>query len=233
MRSVNGWAVSRSYGGHVTARRPHQEADGAPSWAVSVHVTPPSECWAISSQGHTDSKGHHVCCVDTRTGLNWCARACTRKHKQTPDACTHTHCPLELPVVRLSSSCFSTHPHCCHSGQEAVGEIRMTKSLFIKLAECLECVWSLCTCVRTRARACVRGKERKKEKRSKQQRERQRWGWGPKPRAGGLSRIHSRLILGYCCLKPRIRNRGYNRIRTKRPLSYIRGSTYPLQRTGK
>lgn len=48
----------------------------------------------------------------------------------------------------------------------------MTKSLFIKLAECLECVWSLSACM------CVGGRERKREERSKQQREKDRDGGG-------------------------------------------------------
>lgn len=57
-----------------------------------------------------------------------------------------------------------------------------------------------------------------------------RWGWGPKPRARGLSRIHSRLIFGYCCLKPGTKNR----IKTKRPLSYVHNNIYghmTLQKT--
>lgn len=41
----------------------------------------------------------------------------------------------------------------------------MTKSLFIKLAECLECVWSLSACM------CVGERERKREERSKRQRD--------------------------------------------------------------
>lgn len=48
----------------------------------------------------------------------------------------------------------------------------MTKSLFIKLAECSECVWSLGACM------CVGERERKREERSKQQREKDRDGGG-------------------------------------------------------
>lgn len=106
----------------------------------------------------------------------------------------HTH-RVEVAVARLHSSCFSTDPHCCHSGQEAVGEIRMTKSLFIKLAECLD-TQSVRVCV------CVGERERKREERSKRQWKKDRDGGGDLSQgAGGLSRIHSGLILGYCCFK--------------------------------
>lgn len=143
---------------------------------------------------------------------------------------THTgqiHCPLELPMVCLSSSCFSTHPHCCHSGQEAVGEIRMTKSLFIKLAKSV-CAFGfpVCVCV------CLFEREGEKQREKEKEQAPERWGWGPKPRARGLSKIHSRLIPGYCCLKPWIKNRGYG-IKNKRLWSYIHNNISPLQETEK
>lgn len=75
----------------------------------------------------------------------------TYTHTQTHSR--QIHCPLKLAC--LSSSCFSTHPHCCHSGQEAVGEIRLTKSLFIKLAKSICSAFGVCVCV------CFREEKRK------------------------------------------------------------------------
>lgn len=92
--------------------------------------------------------------------VSTCLSGLTHMRKALAEIHTHTNthtpvlCPLMLPIVRLSSSCFSTHPHCCHSGQEAVGEIRMTKSLFIKLAK------SVCSAFGVLACVCFRDRER-------------------------------------------------------------------------
>lgn len=135
----------------------------------------------------------------------------------------HTH-TLFIVLTLLSSSCFSTHSLCCHSGHEAVGEIRMTKSLFIKLAECLQCFFFLFESLHV----CLREQEQERySKKVKRVRKSQiDGGWGPNPRAGGLSRIHSGLILGYCSLKPGINSRGQSRIKAKSVLSYICNSVH-------
>lgn len=142
----------------LTARHPHQETASSPSWPGHLFcVTPPSrlnveQCPAEHLSWRVNT---YAICAH--------AHASTQTHKHQH---THTQAnplPTSAPIVRLSSSCFSTHPHCCHSGQEAVGEIRMTKSLFIKLARVsvvlLESPFvCMCVCLSV----CLREREEKK-----------------------------------------------------------------------